>query len=125
MPVATIDPDLESHQVERVRSLRTRRSAAEHARALTALDDAAQGTANIVGPIVGAVKAMATVGEIADVLRERFGEYRPRADREDNRHGAHIAQGWWDAERRTRRVGELSFVARSRASAVPARRRPL
>ena len=77
VPVATIDPKLESDQVERVRALRARRNAADHARALTALDDAAQGTANLVGPIVGAVKAMATVGEIADVLRKRFGEYHP------------------------------------------------
>jgi methylmalonyl-CoA mutase N-terminal domain/subunit len=77
VPVAKIDPQLEADQVARVRSVRARRSAAEHARALTALDDAARGTANLVGPIVGAVKAMATVGEIADVLRERFGEYQP------------------------------------------------
>jgi len=77
VPVATIDPALEEDQVQRVRAVRARRNAAEHARALTALDDAAQGTANVVGPIVGAVKAMATVGEIADVLRKRFGEYQP------------------------------------------------
>ncbi len=77
IPIATIDPQLEGDQVRRVRAVRERRNAAEHARALTALDDAAQGTANLVTPIVGAVKAMATVGEIADVLRKRFGEYRP------------------------------------------------
>jgi methylmalonyl-CoA mutase, N-terminal domain len=77
VPVATIDPQLEGDQVERVRAVRSRRNAAEHTRALTALDDAAQGTANVVGPIVGAVKAMATVGEIADVLRKHFGEYQP------------------------------------------------
>jgi hypothetical protein len=28
-------------------------------------------------PIIGAVKALATVGEIADVRRAQFGEYRP------------------------------------------------
>jgi methylmalonyl-CoA mutase N-terminal domain/subunit len=77
VPVATIDPALEREQCERVAALRNRRNAAEHARALTALDDAAQGTANLLPPIVGAVKALATVGEIADVLRGRFGEYHP------------------------------------------------
>ncbi len=76
-PVATIDPQLEGDQVARVQAMRARRSAAETQRALKTLEDAAAGTANLVGPIVGAVKAMATVGEIADVLRERFGEYRP------------------------------------------------
>jgi methylmalonyl-CoA mutase N-terminal domain/subunit len=77
VPVAVVDPRLEEEQVQRVRALRARRNAAETARALGALDDAAQGTANLVAPIVGAVKALATVGEIADVLRRRFGEYRP------------------------------------------------
>jgi methylmalonyl-CoA mutase N-terminal domain/subunit len=77
VPVAKIDPQLEADQIERVRSLRARRNANEHTRSIKALDDAAQGTANLVGPILGAVKAMATVGEIADVLRKRFGEYQP------------------------------------------------
>ena len=77
VPVATIDPALEGDQVRRVQALRAKRNAAEHARALQALDDASAGTANLVAPIVGAVKASATVGEIADVLRKRFGEYHP------------------------------------------------
>jgi methylmalonyl-CoA mutase, N-terminal domain len=77
IPVATIDPELEREQVERVRAVRARRSAAETTRALAALDAAAATTDNLVGPIVGAVRAMATVGEIADVMRARFGEYHP------------------------------------------------
>ncbi|MGE0400165.1 MAG: methylmalonyl-CoA mutase family protein, partial [Kofleriaceae bacterium] len=77
VPVAKIDPALEEDQVRRVQALRAKRNAAEHARALQALDDAAVGTGNLVAPIVGAVKANATVGEIADVLRKRFGEYVP------------------------------------------------
>ncbi|HUS28245.1 MAG TPA: methylmalonyl-CoA mutase family protein [Kofleriaceae bacterium] len=77
VPVAKVDPALEREQCERVAATRARRNAAEHQRALTALDDAAQGTANLLPPIIGAVKAMATVGEIADVLRKRFGEFHP------------------------------------------------
>jgi methylmalonyl-CoA mutase N-terminal domain/subunit len=77
IPVATIDPALEADQVQRVQALRARRNAAEVTRALTALDDAAAGTANLVPPILGAVKALATIGEIADVMRKRFGEYHP------------------------------------------------
>jgi len=80
VPVAVVDPRLEEDQIARVRALRARRSAAGAARALQALDDAAQGTANLVVPILGAVKALATVGEVADVLRQRFGEHlSPRA----------------------------------------------
>ncbi|MEZ4402843.1 MAG: methylmalonyl-CoA mutase family protein [Kofleriaceae bacterium] len=75
--VAKVDPALERDQVERVRGLRARRPAGAHAAALTALGDAARASDNLVVPIVGAVKALATVGEIADVLRGVFGEYQP------------------------------------------------
>jgi methylmalonyl-CoA mutase, N-terminal domain len=75
--VAKIDPAGERDQVQRVRALRARRAAAETERALRALDDAARGTGNLVEPILGAVKASATVGEIADVLRGVLGEYQP------------------------------------------------
>jgi methylmalonyl-CoA mutase N-terminal domain/subunit len=77
IPVAKIDPALEREQCARLAALRSKRNAANHTAALKALDDAAQGTANLLPPIVGAVKAMATVGEIADVMRKRFGEYHP------------------------------------------------
>jgi len=75
--IARVDPALERDQVERVRGLRSRRSQAETDRALAALDLAARGDGNLVSPIVAAVKAQATVGEISDVLRAVFGEYRP------------------------------------------------
>jgi methylmalonyl-CoA mutase N-terminal domain/subunit len=75
--VATIDPALERDQVARVAAVRRRRSPAEHARALAALGDAARGSAELVLPILGAVKAEATVGEVADVLRGVFGEHQP------------------------------------------------
>ena len=45
--------------------------------ALGAVEDAARGDANLMPPIIDAVKAHATVGEICDVLRSEFGEYRP------------------------------------------------
>jgi len=75
--VATVDPQLERDQVARVRATRSRRAQAETDRALTSLGDAARGTDNLLPPILGAVRAMATVGEIADVLRGVFGEYQP------------------------------------------------
>jgi len=77
VPVGVVDPALEREQVARVQAVRARRNAAEHARALQALADSAAGDGNLLPPIVGAVKAFATVGEIADVLRARFGEYSP------------------------------------------------
>jgi len=46
--------------------------------ALAGLKKAAQGTDNVVPPILEAVKAYATLGEISDTLREVFGEYKER-----------------------------------------------
>ena len=77
VPVAAIDPALETAQVARVRAVRARRAQAETDRALGALRDAATGGGNLLPAIVGSVKALGTVGEIADVLRGVFGEYVP------------------------------------------------
>jgi methylmalonyl-CoA mutase N-terminal domain/subunit len=76
--VARVDPALERDQVERVRAFRAGRAQAETDRALRALDDAARGGQNLVYPILGAVVAQATVGEIADALRAVFGEHQPQ-----------------------------------------------
>ncbi len=73
--VAQIDPALEREQAARVQAVRARRDGGKTKAALAALDAAAAGSANLLPPIVAAVKALATVGEIADVLRVRFGEY--------------------------------------------------
>ena len=75
--IDTLDPGLERAQIERVRALRSRRNQAETDRALTALKDAARGTDNLLPAILGAVKAEATVGEIADAMRDVFGEHTP------------------------------------------------
>ena len=39
---------------------------------------AAQGTDNLLPPTLDAVKVYATLGEISDILREVFGEYKER-----------------------------------------------
>jgi methylmalonyl-CoA mutase N-terminal domain/subunit len=64
-------------RAERLRSLRAKRDAAavDHARAdLLAV---ARGTANLVPPIVAAVEAGVTLGEICADLRTVFGVYHP------------------------------------------------
>src|SRR6185436_4064740 len=71
-----IDPALETEQVARVRALRASRDATRVADALKALEDAAAGTENVLPRILDAVRARGTLGEIADVLRRVFGEYR-------------------------------------------------
>jgi len=74
--IQRIDEALEQRQVERVQALRARRNADAHATALRSVEDAARGGENLMPRIVSAVESYATVGEIADVLRGVFGEYR-------------------------------------------------
>ena len=62
-------------QVERVRAIRASRSQSECRAALEAVDTAARGATNLVPPIIAAVEARATLGEIADVMRKVFGEH--------------------------------------------------
>jgi methylmalonyl-CoA mutase, N-terminal domain len=75
---------LERGQVERVRSVRAKRDSAAADRALASLREtsrpyAASSSARpaLMPLIIDAVRARATVGEIADTLRGSWGEYRP------------------------------------------------
>lgn len=76
VPTQRIDEGLEARQVERVRALRLRRDAGVHAEALGRVKDAARDGSNLMPQILNAVERYATVGEIANVLRDVFGEYR-------------------------------------------------
>jgi methylmalonyl-CoA mutase, N-terminal domain len=71
-----IDAETERRQVERVQAVRASRDAAAWRRALEAVTAAARSGANLVPPIVHAVEARATVGEISDALRSVFGEHK-------------------------------------------------
>ena len=71
-----IDPHAEQEQVARVRRLRAERDQQEWARALGELEATARGKGNLMPPIIAAVKAHATLGEISDRLRVAFGEHR-------------------------------------------------
>jgi methylmalonyl-CoA mutase N-terminal domain/subunit len=76
VPLQRIDEELERRQVERLKELRGRRDVGVHAAALRGVEDAARIGENLMPRIMAAVEAYATVGEIADVLRGVFGEYR-------------------------------------------------
>jgi methylmalonyl-CoA mutase N-terminal domain/subunit len=71
-----IDPEGERRQIERVRRVRAERDPAAWSAALARLEDAARGTDNLMPPIIDAVNAYATVGEISDRLRTAFGVHR-------------------------------------------------
>jgi methylmalonyl-CoA mutase, N-terminal domain len=75
-PLQRIDPEGERRQVEGLRRVRAERDPAAWAATMRRLGDAAAGTDNLLPPIIEAVKAYATVGEIADRLRSTWGVHR-------------------------------------------------
>ena len=75
--VFPIDPALQKAQIERTRSVRAERDQAAVDAALADVAAAAEGTQNLLVPIREALRRMATLGEVSDVLREVFGVYQP------------------------------------------------
>ncbi len=71
-----IDPEGERLQVESLRRVRAERDPAAWEAAMRRLEDEARGDANLLPPIIEAVAAYATVGEIADRLRSVWGVHR-------------------------------------------------
>jgi methylmalonyl-CoA mutase N-terminal domain/subunit len=77
--IFSIDPEVERRQVERVRAVRAGRSDAAVRSALARVRTGARDGSNIVPPIIAAVEASATLGEVATALRDVFGEYTETA----------------------------------------------
>jgi len=75
-PLFRVSAEVADRQRARLTGLRRERDACAVTRTLAALRDAAQGNANLLPPILAAVKAYATIGEICGVLRDVFGTYR-------------------------------------------------
>ncbi|MCH7837215.1 MAG: methylmalonyl-CoA mutase [Chloroflexi bacterium] len=71
------DAEAASAQIERLRRLRAERDSEAVRATLARLNEAARGDDNLLPPILEAVKAYATLGEICGELRQVFGEYRP------------------------------------------------
>jgi methylmalonyl-CoA mutase N-terminal domain/subunit len=80
-PIETlyIDEEVEEQQKAAVRELRRTRDGKAVVSALSALKAACVSGANVMPPLVDAVKTYATVGEISDVMREVFATYEEPA----------------------------------------------
>jgi methylmalonyl-CoA mutase N-terminal domain/subunit len=76
IPILRIDESVARSQVERLRSVRSSRSAAQVKDSLAAVERAAKDGVNLVPPVLSAVKAYASLGEICDVFRAVYGSYR-------------------------------------------------
>jgi len=74
--IIRVSPEVERECVERIRAVKARRDAKKAAAALEAVEKCARGTGNLFPPILEAVKAECTNGEISDALRKVFGVYQ-------------------------------------------------
>jgi methylmalonyl-CoA mutase N-terminal domain/subunit len=71
-----VDPAVRESQITKLEQLKRDRDEKAVATSLENLTRCAQGTDNLMAPILDAVRAYATLGEICDTLREVFGEYK-------------------------------------------------
>jgi methylmalonyl-CoA mutase N-terminal domain/subunit len=76
IPILRIDPALEREQVARLHAFRAKRDQRAAQACLDRVRAAAGSRENLMPPIVEAVDRGATLGEISDVLRGVFGEYK-------------------------------------------------
>jgi methylmalonyl-CoA mutase N-terminal domain/subunit len=71
-----VSEEVRNKQIEGIQKVKADRDQAKVDAALTKLREAAEGDANVMPPILEAVHAYATIGEICGVLRKTFGEYQ-------------------------------------------------
>jgi methylmalonyl-CoA mutase N-terminal domain/subunit len=76
--ILKVSEDLAAAQIERTQGVRAERDNQSVRGALKRLAEAANGDDNTMPIILECVEAYATVGEIADILREAWGEYREK-----------------------------------------------
>jgi len=75
--ILRVNPAIEEKQRERVARVRTERDQQSAESALARVEQTARDGSNLMPPIIDAVRAWATLGEIADAMRRVFGDYRP------------------------------------------------
>ena len=75
--VFPVDIELQRTQIQAVKDVRAKRDNAAVTAALANVRTAAQGSQNLLVPMKEALRHLATLGEVADVLREEFGTYQP------------------------------------------------
>ncbi|MBN2061778.1 MAG: methylmalonyl-CoA mutase family protein [Deltaproteobacteria bacterium] len=78
-PILRVDPAVEDDQIKRLAELKARRDNTKVEAALKRLTGESETDANLMPAILDAVRVYATLGEICDVFRDVFGEYRDRS----------------------------------------------
>ena len=76
IPLLKVDESIQQVQVKKLESLRRHRNPAKCDAILQELNDKASSAENIMPTVIEAVENACTLGEIADTLREVYGEYK-------------------------------------------------
>ncbi|HXI59043.1 MAG TPA: methylmalonyl-CoA mutase family protein, partial [Polyangia bacterium] len=79
IPTLKIDDGPEREQIARVKAVRARRDAGAARQGLDLVRGACQGQGNVMEAVLEAARRDATLGEICQIFREVFGEYRDPA----------------------------------------------
>jgi methylmalonyl-CoA mutase N-terminal domain/subunit len=75
--ILKIDPNTEREQVARLGAFKQSRDQELHAERLQDLREVAESGGNLLYPLKDALRDRATLGEVCNVMREVFGEYKP------------------------------------------------
>ena len=78
IPTLKVDDSVAHGQIERLNAVKRSRSQRDVTDKLKAVEDACRGTANLMPPVLDAVRAYATLGEVCDVFRKVWGAYREK-----------------------------------------------
>ncbi len=76
IPKLKINPKIREKQLKRLQEVKAKRDNEKVQKNLNALQEAAKGKENLMPLILEAVESYATIGEISDVFRQVFGEYK-------------------------------------------------
>jgi methylmalonyl-CoA mutase N-terminal domain/subunit len=79
LEILRISHQVEVDQRESLGRRRMERDEAEVRRTLAAMIEVARGSGNMVGPMLDAIRAEATLGEVCGALKDEWGEYREPA----------------------------------------------
>lgn len=73
-----VNPEIETRQITKLQKLKEKRDNQKVKRSLKNLKSKAMSDANLMPPIIECVRSYATLGEICEVLKEVFGEYKEK-----------------------------------------------
>ena len=76
IPVFKVDEHVQTHQVEKLKTLKLKRDNSKVIASLKTLNEKALSSENLMPTVLEAVENYCTLGEISDELRKVFGEYK-------------------------------------------------